>query len=122
MMFSWKKQQHMLMWHSWYSQAQLNAEKQHMLTQQSCCSQGQLNTAQLWQYFPDLSDPDYESHIALIHSRFSTNTFPSWERAHPQRSLTQRIALYKSHHHHHPSHITSEGTKISQCHFPSKYS
>ncbi|KAL8570901.1 hypothetical protein ACOMHN_023574 [Nucella lapillus] len=48
---------------------------------------GLLNTAQLWQYFEDLKNPDYESHIALIHSRFSTNTFPSWERAHPQRYL-----------------------------------
>ncbi|KAK7108161.1 hypothetical protein V1264_015947 [Littorina saxatilis] len=48
---------------------------------------GQLNTAQVWKYFPDLSEPDYETHIALIHSRFSTNTFPSWERAHPQRML-----------------------------------
>ena len=36
-------------------------------------------------YFPDLSDPDMESAIALVHSRFSTNTFPSWERAHPYR-------------------------------------
>ncbi|XP_025097686.1 putative glutamate synthase [NADPH] isoform X1 [Pomacea canaliculata] len=48
---------------------------------------GQLNTLQVWKYFPDLSDEDYETHIALIHSRFSTNTFPSWERAHPQRYL-----------------------------------
>jgi glutamate synthase (ferredoxin) len=36
-------------------------------------------------YFPDLSDPDMESAIAMVHSRFSTNTFPSWERAHPYR-------------------------------------
>ncbi|KAK7486587.1 hypothetical protein BaRGS_00022112, partial [Batillaria attramentaria] len=48
---------------------------------------GQLNTEQLWKYFTDLADPDFETHIALIHSRFSTNTFPSWERAHPQRFL-----------------------------------
>ncbi|XP_052242063.1 uncharacterized protein LOC127852221 isoform X2 [Dreissena polymorpha] len=48
---------------------------------------GQLNTAQLWGYFKDLRDPDYETHLSLIHSRFSTNTFPSWERAHPQRYL-----------------------------------
>ena len=47
--------------------------------------QGLLTTAQLWKYFTDLSDPDFETHLAIIHSRFSTNTFPSWERAHPQR-------------------------------------
>ncbi|XP_076444401.1 uncharacterized protein LOC143282637 [Babylonia areolata] len=48
---------------------------------------GLLSTAQLWQYYTDLCDPDYQSHLALVHSRFSTNTFPSWERAHPQRYL-----------------------------------
>lgn len=48
---------------------------------------GQFTTSQLWTYFKDLGDPDFETHIALIHSRFSTNTFPSWERAHPQRYL-----------------------------------
>ena len=34
-----------------------------------------------------LQDPDYESAIALVHSRFSTNTNPSWERAHPNRFI-----------------------------------
>uniref|UniRef100_A0ABM0GL38 glutamate synthase (NADH) n=1 Tax=Saccoglossus kowalevskii TaxID=10224 RepID=A0ABM0GL38_SACKO len=48
---------------------------------------GQLTTHQLWLYFKDLQDADYETHIALVHSRFSTNTFPSWERAHPNRYL-----------------------------------
>ncbi|XP_041354050.1 putative glutamate synthase [NADPH] [Gigantopelta aegis] len=46
-----------------------------------------VTTNQLWNYYKDLSDADFETHIALIHSRFSTNTFPSWERAHPQRYL-----------------------------------
>jgi glutamate synthase (ferredoxin) len=44
---------------------------------------GMLVSNQLKGYFPDLSDPDMESAMALVHSRFSTNTFPSWERAHP---------------------------------------
>ena len=35
----------------------------------------------------DLQDPDYESAIAMVHSRFSTNTNPSWERAHPNRFI-----------------------------------
>jgi len=46
---------------------------------------GMLVSDQVEGYFPDLSDPEMESSIALVHSRFSTNTFPSWERAHPYR-------------------------------------
>ena len=42
---------------------------------------------QLRQFFADLRDEDYESAIALVHSRFSTNTNPSWERAHPNRFI-----------------------------------
>ena len=48
---------------------------------------GMLLTAQLAEYYPDLSHPALESALALIHSRFSTNTFPSWNRAHPYRYL-----------------------------------
>ena len=48
---------------------------------------GMLLTTQLDQYFADLRDPSIESALALVHSRFSTNTFPSWERAHPYRYL-----------------------------------
>ncbi|MEB3827443.1 glutamate synthase large subunit [Phormidium sp. CCY1219] len=44
---------------------------------------GMLMPVQLGQYYPDLHDPDMESALALVHSRFSTNTFPSWERSHP---------------------------------------
>ncbi|MEO6394063.1 MAG: glutamate synthase central domain-containing protein, partial [Pyrinomonadaceae bacterium] len=46
---------------------------------------GMLTTGQLPTFFPDLSDPDLISALALVHSRFSTNTFPSWARAHPYR-------------------------------------
>jgi len=42
---------------------------------------------QLRTFFADLQDKDYESAIAMVHSRFSTNTNPSWERAHPNRML-----------------------------------
>ncbi len=42
---------------------------------------------QLRSFFEDLQDADYESAIALVHSRFSTNTNPSWERAHPNRFI-----------------------------------
>ena len=48
---------------------------------------GMLMTAQVGQYYSDLRDPDMESALALVHSRFSTNTFPSWERSHPYRYI-----------------------------------
>ncbi|REK62538.1 MAG: glutamate synthase large subunit [Cohnella sp.] len=44
---------------------------------------GMLTTEQVGQFYSELHDPDMETAIALVHSRFSTNTFPSWERAHP---------------------------------------
>ena len=46
---------------------------------------GMLSAPQLEPFFPDLSDPRYVSALALVHSRFSTNTFPSWPLAHPYR-------------------------------------
>ena len=46
---------------------------------------GMLSTAQLPAFFPDLRDKDYESHLAMVHSRFSTNTLPNWSRAQPLR-------------------------------------
>ncbi|OAB46265.1 glutamate synthase large subunit [Paenibacillus glacialis] len=48
---------------------------------------GMLTTIQVGQFYVDLQDESFESAIALIHSRFSTNTFPSWERAHPYRYM-----------------------------------
>jgi glutamate synthase domain-containing protein 2/glutamate synthase domain-containing protein 1/glutamate synthase domain-containing protein 3 len=48
---------------------------------------GMLTAPQLSQYFPDLRDERLESRLALTHARFSTNTFPSWELAHPYRML-----------------------------------
>ena len=46
-----------------------------------------LTTPQLAEFFPDLADERIESALALVHSRFSTNTFPSWPLAHPYRYL-----------------------------------
>ncbi|HEY0583180.1 MAG TPA: glutamate synthase large subunit [Chloroflexota bacterium] len=46
---------------------------------------GMLTTPQLGEFFPDLADARVESALALVHSRFSTNTFPSWPLAHPYR-------------------------------------
>ncbi len=49
---------------------------------------GMLTSTQLEKYFPDLNDPDFESALAQVHSRFSTNTFPAWFRAHPNRYMS----------------------------------
>ncbi len=48
---------------------------------------GMLTTAQLEPFYPDLSDPDFASKLAIVHSRFSTNTFPSWPLAQPFRTI-----------------------------------
>ncbi|MCR4705977.1 MAG: glutamate synthase large subunit [Lachnospiraceae bacterium] len=48
---------------------------------------GMFLVGQLRTFFTDLTDPDYESAIAMVHSRFSTNTAPSWNRAHPNRFI-----------------------------------
>ncbi|MEI7684315.1 MAG: glutamate synthase large subunit [Planctomycetota bacterium] len=48
---------------------------------------GMLNADQVLPYYPDLQDPDTETALALVHSRFSTNTFPSWHRSHPYRYI-----------------------------------
>ncbi len=48
---------------------------------------GMLLTAQVGKYFPDLKKESMESGLALVHSRFSTNTFPSWSRSHPYRYI-----------------------------------
>ncbi|HEY7118601.1 MAG TPA: hypothetical protein VH475_18570, partial [Tepidisphaeraceae bacterium] len=46
---------------------------------------GMLTATQLRYYYKDLQDPDFESSLAMVHSRFSTNTFPAWPLAHPFR-------------------------------------
>ena len=48
---------------------------------------GQLTSAQVPEYYLDLLDSSFESHMSMVHSRFSTNTFPSWDRAQPNRML-----------------------------------
>ncbi len=49
---------------------------------------GMLNAGQLLSFYPDLNDRSFESAIGMVHSRFSTNTFPSWSRAHPYRYIS----------------------------------
>ncbi|HEX6450024.1 MAG TPA: glutamate synthase large subunit, partial [Trebonia sp.] len=55
------------------------------LSSRTIVYKGMLSAPQVEPFFPDLTDQRYESNLALVHSRFSTNTFPSWERAHPYR-------------------------------------
>ena len=57
------------------------------LSSRTIVYKGMFLVHQLRQFYPDLQDQDYQSAIALVHSRFSTNTNPSWERAHPNRLL-----------------------------------
>ena len=57
------------------------------LSSRTLIYKGLLISDQVLKYFPDLSNPALESALALVHSRFSTNTFPSWERAHPYRFI-----------------------------------
>ena len=57
------------------------------LSSRTIVYKGMFLVGQLRTFFKDLQDPDYESAIALVHSRFSTNTTPSWEKAHPYRFI-----------------------------------
>ncbi|WP_088103353.1 glutamate synthase large subunit [Halalkalibacter urbisdiaboli] len=57
------------------------------LSSRTIVYKGMLTTEQVNQFYLDIPDEDFETAIALVHSRFSTNTFPSWERAHPNRYM-----------------------------------
>src|SRR5204862_4058514 len=57
------------------------------LSSRTLIYKGMLMAPQLVEFFPDLWDERLESALALVHSRFSTNTFPSWPLAHPYRFL-----------------------------------
>lgn len=49
---------------------------------------GMLTPGQLFPFYTDLTNQDFETHLAMVHSRFSTNTFPSWDRAQPNRFMS----------------------------------
>ncbi len=57
------------------------------LSSRTIVYKGMFLVGDLRRFFTDLQDNDYESAIALVHSRFSTNTFPSWQKAHPNRMM-----------------------------------
>lgn len=57
------------------------------ISARTICYKGLLLAPQIFNYYPDLGESDFQSAVALIHQRFSTNTFPTWERAQPFRYL-----------------------------------
>jgi glutamate synthase (NADPH) large chain len=57
------------------------------LSPQTIVYKGMLSTAQLQPFYPDLSDPRFKTSLGIVHSRFSTNTFPSWPLAQPFRTI-----------------------------------
>jgi glutamate synthase domain-containing protein 2/glutamate synthase domain-containing protein 1/glutamate synthase domain-containing protein 3 len=57
------------------------------LSSRTLVYKGMLMPEQVSKFYPDLREPDFETAIALVHSRFSTNTMPSWSRAHPYRFI-----------------------------------
>ncbi|HEX5048913.1 MAG TPA: glutamate synthase large subunit [Gammaproteobacteria bacterium] len=58
------------------------------LSSKTLIYKGMLTPGQVKAFYPDLDDPDYTTHLAMVHSRFSTNTFPSWDRAQPNRFMS----------------------------------
>ncbi|MDN5413447.1 MAG: glutamate synthase large subunit, partial [Lactococcus raffinolactis] len=94
------------------------------LSSKTIVYKGMLHAFQVRTFYPDLSDPAFKSTIALTHSRFSTNTFPSWDRAQPFRFLahngeiknprgavnlltSHKIALY--------NFVNSDSAKLENC-------
>ncbi|KAF2274293.1 glutamate synthase [Westerdykella ornata] len=72
-----KRSTHVLGLHNWFYICSLSNK--------NIVYKGQLAPVQVYEYYYDLVSVDYEGHFALVHSRFSTNTFPSWDRAQPLR-------------------------------------
>ena len=72
-----KRATHVIGLHNWFYLCSLSNK--------NIVYKGQLSPQQVYEYYYDLVNVDYETHFALVHSRFSTNTFPSWDRAQPLR-------------------------------------
>lgn len=72
-----KRATHTIGLHNWFYLCSLSSK--------NIVYKGQLAPVQVYEFFHDLVNADYEAHFALVHSRFSTNTFPSWDRAQPLR-------------------------------------
>lgn len=72
-----KRATHVIGLHNWFYLCSLSNK--------NIVYKGQLSPSQVYEYYHDLVNVDFEAHFALVHSRFSTNTFPSWDRAQPLR-------------------------------------
>src|SRR5215469_11473335 len=72
-----KRATHVIGLHNWFYLCSLSNK--------NIVYKGQLSPSQVYEYYHDLASVDYEAHFALVHSRFSTNTLPSWDRAQPLR-------------------------------------
>ncbi len=72
-----KRVTHLIGLHNWFYLCSLSNK--------NIVYKGQLSPRQVYDYYHDLVNVDYEGHFAMVHSRFSTNTFPSWDRAQPLR-------------------------------------
>jgi glutamate synthases, NADH/NADPH, small subunit len=72
-----KQASHTIGLHNWFYICSLSSK--------TIVYKGQLAPNQVYAYYHDLANADYQAHFALVHSRFSTNTFPSWDRAQPLR-------------------------------------
>lgn len=72
-----KRATHVIGLHNWFYICSLSNK--------NIVYKGQLSPVQVYEYYYDLLSVNYEGHFALVHSRFSTNTFPSWDRAQPLR-------------------------------------
>lgn len=72
-----KQSTHTIGLHNWFYICSLSSK--------TIVYKGQLAPNQVYAYYHDLANAEYEAHFALVHSRFSTNTFPSWDRAQPLR-------------------------------------
>jgi glutamate synthase (NADPH/NADH) len=72
-----KQSSHQIGLHNWFYICSLSSK--------TIVYKGQLAPNQVYAYYHDLVNADFEAHFALVHSRFSTNTFPSWDRAQPLR-------------------------------------
>jgi len=72
-----KRATHVIGLHNWFYLCSLSNK--------NIVYKGQLSPSQVYEYYHDLVSVDFEAHFALVHSRFSTNTFPSWDRAQPLR-------------------------------------
>ena len=69
------------------ARARARTSRSRSFSSRTIVYKGMLTSPQLPRYFPDLRDERMNTALALVHSRFSTNTFPSWELAHPYRMI-----------------------------------